>query len=226
MKVPAPKKTKFRTAPWELMGCHHSAAASEPKVKRLVVENLAGETVALDVASVSTIGEVKELLEHATGIPVKSQRLLLGLQELDIHDIVPTKNVTLVRTKSKEGEPYVRTKSKAEFEQREKQREHMMRKIREWSIPVREEESLKQIIRQQRSIPREEVIPSPVVWDAHRWDMQIGGPAESLATCKCIYHVPSFASAVARAAFGPNGDWCEACDQQQNINNLIAAGWI
>lgn len=43
--------------------------------------------------------------------------------------------------------------------------------------------------------------------------------------CQCPYHNP-YDREVEQADFGPTRNWCQACDQQQTINNLIATGWI
>jgi len=64
---------------------------------QLTVDTLAGKQLRLDVSNVSSVGELKELIEIGEGVPVKEQKLLDSTRELANFEFIPQSNITLVR---------------------------------------------------------------------------------------------------------------------------------
>jgi len=70
---------------------------SRVKPMKLVVDSLAGGEFTLDISNISTVVEVKELIEKKKNIPVMEQRLLFGVLEPANTDPIQHDHATLVR---------------------------------------------------------------------------------------------------------------------------------
>lgn len=62
--------------------------------------------MALDVSGLSTVGQVKEVLESREGVPVREQRLLQGARELTDSEAIPQSRITLVRQRMAEDNEF------------------------------------------------------------------------------------------------------------------------
>lgn len=98
------------------LGNHEVLAQAQRHITRnqmgthLTVETLAGRQVKLDVSSICTVGQVKELLardrEDFQGVPMQEQRLVTGTRELHDSDALPHNSITLVRQRLEEDVYY------------------------------------------------------------------------------------------------------------------------
>jgi len=67
----------------------------------LTVDTLSGKQVSLDVSNISSVGELKELIQIGEGMPVQEQKLLDNTRELADSESIPPSNITLLRQRKK-----------------------------------------------------------------------------------------------------------------------------